>query len=222
MIEQYGLGRLPAADNRDGAYAIRTLLAQAEPAPAPTKRSWFANGWWGDQLATSRCVAFAWTHWLEDGPLTQRGPTPIVDPLALYARAQELDEWPGSDYDGTSVRAGAKALQELGLIESYLWAFDAATIVDAILRVGPVVVGTDWYSGMFDPDAGGLLHLTGGLAGGHAYVLDGANTTTGLVRVKNSWGRAWGRHGFAALRFDDLDRLIEADGEACLAVELRR
>jgi hypothetical protein len=213
-------GRRFAPDERDRPYALATLVAQA-PEPTRRWRYWNANGWWGDQGGAPHCVGYAWAHWLEDGPVTHRGPAPVADPARLYRMAQCIDEWPGEDYAGTSVRAGAKVLHAEGFIEAYLWAFDAATVIDALLTVGPVVVGTDWYGGMSDPEPDGRLRPDGPLQGGHAYLLDGVNLDTGRVRVKNSWGRDWGRRGFGWLDLDDLDRLIAAQGEACLAVEVR-
>lgn len=209
-------GRRYAPDPRDTAYPLRTLLPLAS---ARLYRYWNDFGWWGDQGRTPQCVAYAWTHWLEDGPVPQPGVPPVVKPVVLYHEAQAVDEWPGEDYDGTSVRAGAKALTARGFLSEYRWATRVAEITMALLEVGPVVVGTNWYEGMFTPGPGGILSVTGALAGGHAYVLNGVNVTRGQVRVKNSWGRAWGLQGRAWLPFADLARLMAEDGEACLGVE---
>jgi hypothetical protein len=223
VVEHRGLGRLPAPDARDRKFPLRAALPVATQR---TSRYWNANGWWGDQGATSQCVAYSWTAWIEDGPVTHAGKGPVVNPPDLYREAQLIDEWPGEGYDGTSVRAGARVLQSLGLIESYLWAFSAATVVRALLEVGPVVVGVNWYEGFDSPDPrSGQVHVTGGILGGHAFKLDGVNVKagkTGLVRAKNSWGREWGQRGFFWLEIADLERLIHESGEACLAVERRR
>lgn len=220
MTKQPGLGRRHAADDRDREFPM--ALAFAEPAAPPARRVrwWNDTAVWLDQGATSMCVGYSWCHWLADGPVTQRI---RVAPKWVYDRAQALDEWDGTDYDGTTVRAGAKALTERGAIGSYLWAWDADTVVRAILDVGPVVVGTNWYNSMFDPAASGQLTVdpSSGVAGGHAYLLNGASLDTGRVRVKNSWGRGWGRNGRAWMTIPDLNHLIAEQGEACLAVEER-
>lgn len=211
-------GRLPAADERDHAYAMMTAVA-ARRAPTRTYRYW-GSGWVGDQFDKPHCVGFSWVHWLEDGPVTQPGTAPVVPPATLYAEAQVIDEWPGTDYEGTSVRAGAKVLQARGFIESYLWAYDVPTIAKAILSVGPVVVGTNWYDGMMDPDTG-RVRVSGVPVGGHAYLLNGVNVTKGTFRIKNSWGSEWGIGGTATIDFESMQRLIDEDGEACLAIERR-
>jgi hypothetical protein len=219
-----GLGRIAAPDAQDGNFPVRALLApQAEP--LPDSRYWYANAWWGDQGGTSMCVEYAWQHWLADGPVTHpRVAKPIVSPVGtLYHEAQLVDEWPGEDYDGTSVRAAAKYLQAQGLIESYHWAFNADEVADTVLGLGPVVMGTNWYQGMFYPDEKtGLVVPTGYVAGGHAWKIDGANRNRELFRAKNSWGRSWGKRGHFYITFADLERLISEDGEACLAIETAR
>lgn len=216
--EGHGLGRMPSEDEKDKFFLMRSLLEQKE-APERTYRYWNANGWWGDQGSLPHCVGYSWTHWIEDGPITHKGPAPIINPSVLYKEAQRVDEWAGENYDGTSVRAGAKALQSRGLITNYLWAWDVNTVAQAILTTGPVVVGTNWYNQMFYPDQYGKIYIYGRSVGGHAYLLNGVNTKTRMFRIKNSWGQNWGRKGHAFISFDDMQRLIDEQGEACLAVE---
>jgi len=40
-----------------------------------------------------------------------------------------------------------------------------------------------------------------------------------LFRIKNSWGRSWGVKGSAFISFANMQRLINENGEICLAVE---
>lgn len=123
---KYGLGRRYAPDERDKNYLMKAVI----PKKARTWRYWWANGWWGNQKNTPQCVAFSWTHWLEDGPVTHapyqavydEGGYSVVDSAVLYHDAQQVDEWSGDNYDGSSVRAGAKVLKTYGFIGSYLWA----------------------------------------------------------------------------------------------------
>jgi hypothetical protein len=213
----YGLGRFAAPDARDR----RHLLAAALPTEAPLPRYRNYNpGPVMDQGQTSQCVGFAWRAFLHAAPLqTKSGP----DAPTIYYGAQRLDEWPGEDYEGSSVRGGAKFLQRLDHLESYLWAFNIHDVERWLLGGhGTLVLGTNWYEGMFDPDRDGRLRLTGRIAGGHAYLAYGCNRQKGIIRVQNSWGTPWGVSGRAYLTYDDLARLLSEDGEACTAREQRK
>lgn len=216
MTEQ-GFGRIVSEDQRDKKFLISAIVPKQEV--TRTSRYWYAQGWWGDQGSTPQCVGYSWAHWVEDGPVTHKGVAPIANPTQLYNEAQKVDEWEGEGYDGTSVRAGAKALQSKGFITEYRWAWDVATLVDAVLTKGPVVVGTNWYANMLEPDEKGLISVGGPAVGGHAYLVNGVNTKKKLFRIKNSWGQSWGRKGHAYISFDDMERLIKEYGEICLAIE---
>lgn len=217
---EFGLGRVIATDIRDKNFLIKEAV---KVAPSKyTSRYWPpSEEWWGDQGETSRCVGYSWAHWIQDGPVTHVGAAPIVDPTQLYINAQKIDEWPGENYDGTSVRAGVKVLQAQGYVNSYYWAYDIDTLVYALLELGPVVVGTYWYNNMFYPAQNGMIRIGGGVAGGHAYMINGVNTTKKLFRIKNSWGKDWGKYGHAYITFADMARLIAQQGEVCLATEQR-
>ena len=105
-------------------------------------------------------------------------------------------------------------------IKNYYWAFDLNTLVNSVLYLGPVVVGTYWYYGMFFPNLKGFIRPTGPIMGGHAYVINGVATQSKLFRIKNSWGKTWGQGGHAYISFSDMARLIRQQGEVCLALEI--
>ena len=209
-------------DERDNGYLIETMLESRGRITNPriTSRFWDDNGWWGDQGRTPHCVGYAWAHWLEDGPVGQSGIAPVIQPQIIYEQAQKLDEWPGENYNGTSVRGGVKALQRAGKIRNYYWGFDLNSLVNAVLYYGPVVVGTYWYRGMFYPNRQGYISPTGQIMGGHAYVINGVDTKRQYVRIKNSWGRRWGINGSAYMSFTNMSNLIRQFGEVCIATEI--
>jgi len=138
---------------------------------------------------------------------------------AFYTECQRNDEWPGEDYDGTSVRASGRVLTQLGLVDAYHWAFNLTDVIDAVLSTGPVVMGTDWYTGMFEPDSMGMVEGTGIVVGGHAYLLYGVNTLSRIATCRNSWGLDYGLSGTFRMSFDLLEELILSNGEAMLATE---
>ena len=215
-------GRSYISDDRDKKYLITDKFSELLKMSRPsTSRYWMDDGWWGDQKNTPQCVGYAWAHWLEDGPVEQSGTPPIIQPSVIYQNAQKLDEWAGENYDGTSVRGAVKYLKVRNKVSSYYWAYDLQSLITTVLNLGPVVVGTNWYEGMFYPNTKGIIRSTGRLAGGHAYVINGVDTKTKMFRIKNSWGKIWGQKGHAFISFNDMSRLIREDGEICLAKEIK-
>lgn len=203
-------GRLHAPDENDKRYHLEL------PVKASTRRYryWRDDVYFGNQGNKPHCVGYAWMHWLVNAPTYN-----YLDPNGIYRLAQHIDEWDGTDYAGTSVRAGAKILKNMGVIVRYEWAWDLRKMVEALLERGPLVVGTDWTQGMDRPDNRGIIRATGRNMGGHAYLISGVSKQRKMFRVKNSWGKGWGLSGRAWLPFEDMDKLIKASGEVCLAVE---
>lgn len=201
-------GRLVSPDPRDRMFQVRRSRSSR------VRRYWNDSAVWYDQGETSSCVGHAWAHWAANSPIVQR-----INPFGVYTFSQYLDEYAGEDYEGTSVRAGAKVMKALGFIAEYRWATTLQLAIDALLEQGPVVVGTNWYEGMMEPDRDGFIHPTGEVVGGHGYLWNGVDVAKRRIRVKNSYGRKWGQRGRAWLSFDDAKRLIAEDGEVCLALE---
>ncbi len=199
---------------------MRTLTRRVE---LPASRLWSSRtAYVLDQGQTPHCVGFAWAGFLEAAPFMHQMTN--ADGDRFYALAQTMDEWDGPppEYDGTSTRGGAKALQSLGLITGeYVWAETEEDVWRFVLSQGPVVTGTTWLTGMFDPDAKGYLNLTGGEEGGHDWLILGANAKRSAYRMQNSWGVDWGQKGRAWVRREDYRQLLETlGGDAASAVEV--
>lgn len=221
-----GFGRLPAADPRDEHYPMRALLDPSASAVVPKTRHWSYFSHALDQGSTSQCVAYSWLHFLLSAPVAH-GPNvemrlrPNAYAERLYREAQRMDEWPGENYDGTSVRAGAKALQAQGRLSEYRWARTVDEMRLYVLQRGVLVFGTNWHVGMLDVNHLGYIEPTGSIVGGHAYALTGYSAERRAFRVLNSWGMSWGHKGRAWLHEDHAAFLLANDGEACSGTEVR-
>lgn len=204
------MGRVFVPDKRDLKYRLRL------GAVASSRRyRWWRCGPVLDQGSESSCVGQAWAGWLQASPCPQNP----LSPSGIYKIAQKYDVWAGESYDGTSVRAGAKVVTMTGQVEQYEWTYSTDDVVEYLLEHGPLVLGTAWTSGMSSPDRHGVIKLTGAMEGGHAYLAYGVNLNRGLVYLRNSWGRGWGLNGNARISLEDLQQLLNQDGECCVARE---
>jgi len=235
-----GLGRLVAKDLRD----LNHLMAAARPQVfnIPPERlpnvKHYTRSPILDQGMTGCCVAFSLTAKLRGLPVRinpPRGP----EPFALYDRAIAVDEFTDNDHDtarqyGTSVRAGCKVLQGMGLIESYNWAYTVDDVLQWILSgQGGLVLGISWYSWMDQPTRDGVIRRPPGssstLEGGHAIYAYGADRKAGFIDLQNSWGVDWGGRlkingervdrGCCRLPLEELERLLNGNGEAVAIIE---
>lgn len=222
----HGLGRLAAEDPRDRGYPLRAFLA----VPVVRKTTtWTMRYGALDQGQTSCCVGFGMKHLLMLGPVKQTSPTSRPTAFDVYDAAIKVDEWPENDVDpgrqaGTSVRAGFKALQGYGLLDTYAWARTAEDVIDWLCSSGPCLVGSDWLSGMFEPDAEGIVRVneSDAVAGGHCWTLCGWDQRRGLLRALNSWGKNWSINGRFWLTPEDFEKLLDRGGEAGTAVDHRK
>lgn len=215
----------PMFDERSKDFPIRAAIKER---PKRKNKQW-RSGEILDQGREGACVGFGWT--------AEALATPVAVDLTkikadvprtgnefasnLYHVAKTLDDMAGEDYEGTSVLAGAKAMEQFGLIKEYRWAFGIEDVIDAILTKGPVVLGIYWYEGMYEAPEG-ILSVSGKIVGGHCITAVGfktaASSVTGedTIILQNSWGTDWGINGLAEIRVSELDKLLKNSGEACV------
>jgi hypothetical protein len=185
-----------------------------------------------DQGEEGACVGFSLAsvvHYL----LRRQRKTPDelpVSPHFLYDMAKRFDEWAGENYDGSSIRGGMKAWYKLGAVSEKLWpigkrnVLGRAQLLDGLKRplgVYKRVNTKDLLSMQSALIEGGILYCSGRVTsgwakvnpvtglipfetkirGGHAFVIVGYNETG--FWIQNSWGKGWGKDGFALLTYQD-------------------
>ena len=153
-----------------------------------------------------------------------------VSPRMLYEMAKRYDEWPGEDYEGSSIRAAMKGWHRHGVCTEALWKYRPGVserptperLADARKRplgnyfrvrhlhlshmhaalreVGILCASARVHEGWIKP-AGGRITFSAKSIGGHAFAIVGYDEHG--FWIQNSWGPTWGRNGFAHLTYDD-------------------
>lgn len=170
-----------------------------------------------DQGQTGHCVGFGWTGWVDAMPV--EGNLQNADGHAIYYECKVIDGEPLAE-NGSYVRSGALALRNRGRLAAFAFAKNTNEVDDWINNHGPVVVGTSWTNDMFNPDAKGYVKPTGGVAGGHCYLMLEKLDDEDAYVFQNSWGATWGQNGRFRMKRSDFGGLLQDSGEACCAAEL--
>lgn len=222
-VSQKGLGFFPGkVDERD--WRLGAFLA---PKIEKGQVQWYSPPPRLDQGKEGACVGFGHTNKYNSSPGIHHRTN--EEAFALYKRAQrEFDEWPGEDYEGTSVRAGAKAAVAEGMVKAYAFTYDVDEMAVAILNDGPVVIGVNWRTGADHPDKPHGYYidpLSGRVRGGHCAEIDGVRfygrPDTDWFRLRNSWGPSWGKDGACYIHYNDMKKWIAEQGAVvCTSVEI--
>ena len=220
------LGWAPKEDDRD--YAAEDFIA-TEKLERTSGRQLWVNPLQGNQFKEGACVGGGWWGFLNSHPYPHAYANQVL--FDIYNAAKRVDAWPGENYEGTSVRAGAKVVQQ-GLvphvgrhIQTYAFTSNVDTLALHVLNKGPAVIGVDWYTGMDRVDSLGFVYPTGTKRGGHCVVIDGVtwdykDVKPNRFRFRNTWGPDWGFNGRGRISASDLQSLFSQGGTACLAVEV--
>ena len=190
-----------------------------------------------DQKSEGACTGFALAATIN--MLNQRaGRDIIVSPRMLYEMAKRSDEWPGEDYDGSSLRGAIRGWRNMGVCEEEYWPYrvgrnrgelsiDAAKnarkhTLGAYYRLKPIIshfhsalnetgviaVSAKVHTGWNQPVAGVIEQKTR-MTGGHAFIIVGYNDKG--FWVQNSWGKKWGDNGVALWSYEDwIENIMDA------------
>ncbi len=215
-VEDPRLDRLASFDVRSTAYPIRALLSTAAK---PRSYTWSCSAYL-DQGNEGACVGHGVAHDVAARPVVLTATSALA--FSIYKEAQKIDEWPGEAYSGTSVLAGVKVATTLGYFGEYRWAFGLNDLVLAVGFKGPAILGVNWWSGMVRTDSEGYIRATGQVEGGHCLLCKGVDVKKKRFRLHNSWGKDWGMGGDCYISFDDMEKLLNESGEACIPVKRNR
>jgi len=152
-----------------------------------------------------------------------------VSPRMLYEMAKRSDEWPGEEYDGSSLRGAIRGWKNMGVCSQGLWPYLAnskgeltierakdarSNTIGAYYRLRPVIsdfhaalnetqilaVSAKVHRGWNNPQNGIIRHNKN-IDGGHAFAIVGYNKDG--FWVQNSWGTQWGKRGLALWTYED-------------------
>lgn len=220
-----GLGFIEHKDPRSRDYGVRPLLLKKAPA-VKVERVWNMLPQFPlDQGQEGACVGFGWCAELAAEPVRYNTTNPYA--FAYYENAQQIDRREGRHYEsGATLLAGAKLAKELGMVGQYRWAFGLEEVVSTLVSMGPVVLGVRWYESMYETDDNYGVQIHGDVVGGHCILANGYYPNHPLhgecIQWINSWGPEYGRDGVGFLKLADLDRLLDEQGEACIATDIVR
>lgn len=240
-LRDYGLGRHVNQDPRSRRYVYRAAPASYGSVFHVRHIAVFDQGELGSCTGNAGLGILATGPYWEALTSTQQATGPghgytwdETGAVALYSDATEADGFPGDyppDDTGSDGLTVAKLLTGDGIIPGYRHTFDLAGAL-AALQDFPLLVGTIWTDGMFDPDTRGRIAPTGRVAGGHEWIVDefvpasrvpvGVPATVPAAVLSQrydhiggttSWGDSFGIAGRFYMRTDDFGRLLAQDGD---------
>ena len=191
-----------------------------------------------NQGSTGTCVGNAFAHRRAGGPVRVDGIDEAwAQKLYLDASAKYWGTPDTTLSKGTSAVSACQVLLERGAIDRFEWVGNwNAGPLDlryTLLELGPVCVGSNWYTSMDSPVKVGnqfymKVNYSSAVRGGHEFEidridLDPEDGSDPYYAILNSWGPGWGKEGTARFRIADLEQLIfEGWGDAVLIHELPR
>ena len=183
-----------------------------------------------DQGQEGACTGFGLAAVINRLHAEQARPV-IVSARMLYEMAKRYDEWPGTDYSGSSCRGAIKGWYHMGVCCDSLWRYRPSSpgnltierakdarahtigayyriqknIVDmhaAINEVGAVYVSAAVHAGWsMSASSGGRIPFRRNRNGAHAFAVVGYDSEG--FYVQNSWGEVWGDRGIALWTYED-------------------
>lgn len=161
-----------------------------------------------------------------------------VSARMLYEMARKHDEWPGEEYEGSSLRGVIKGWKNMGVCSEDFWPYkmrggephltieaakdarnntvgayyrlapDVSHFHNAINEAGIIAVSANVHEGWQNP-IDGVIVKSDNMIGGHAFAIVGYNDQ-GFI-VQNSWSKKWGNQGTALWTYEDwVENIMDA------------
>lgn len=188
----------------------------------------------GDTGPEGTTVGFALAYAIQAAARARGRSELDVSARGIYTLAKRFDEFPGEDYEGTSLLGGLQAAKSAGVYSAKEWPYaqkvvpsgavkpilkikefaQANTITQILgaLRAGKVVAASILVTSDFDnPSKDGrvILKLPLRELGLKAIAIVGYNPSTAEFKFANDWGTGWGAQGFGFIKDTDLARIIK-------------
>lgn len=190
-----------------------------------------------DQKSEGACTGFALAAAIN--MMNQHAGRDIqVSARMLYEMAKRNDEWPGEEYDGSSLRGAIRGWRNMGVCEDDYWPYrvgnkkgsltiDAAKnarqhTLGSYYRLRPIV--SDFHSALnetgviaasakvhrgWEKPQNGIIERHDKREGGHAFIIVGYNDEG--FWIQNSWGKGWGDNGVALWTYEDwIENVMDA------------
>jgi C1A family cysteine protease len=211
---EYGLGYVKDEhDHRDETWRSSVLQTRI-PLPSSFKRKKLGPVLNQGQLP--ECVAFSTASLKMHQEMREHGKYYTFDPHWLYKECKKIDGSPNGD--GTFLRTALQIVHDTGYlakaapkklehdtyfkVSKYVRLETVQQIKEAVYTVGPVVFGITVDSGIYEPDANGMVPPPNNdTVGGHAMIIVGWDNKRGAFLVKNSWGTSYGLKGYMWLPY---------------------
>ena len=224
------LGRIKLHDRRSRDFVDRRLSRRTPVAGISVRHAMNAPN--VDQFYTSGCVGFSGTNMLNcavavssrrkmNDWMKQALHNRYLDNnagLENYHQATVYDPFEGTyppTDEGSSAIGLMKFWKKYGIITGYNWCLTFDSFL-ATLQHQPVLLGTEWYEGMMQPNSKGLIKPTGKSVGGHEYLADAILWNNRLIGFDNSWGENWGLGGRFYMTFDAIEALLADGGDVAV------
>ncbi len=147
------------------------------------------------------CVGCACKLIVESEPKAR----PAKSEKEIFELARKIENNPKKE--GTGIRSGLKALQQLGYISNYYWADNITEIALGVIHIGPLIVGVHFYFSDLETKKEYLTAMNG-IAGEHAFVVYGVNFKKQYFLVANSFGPEWGDFGRIKVDFQTMKKIF--------------